>query len=232
MGSRFRTLTIGAIATGLAVALAACGPTPQQADNRQSDPFAQQPWNNGWPSGPQQPGQPGQPGVPGQPGWPQAPGMAQPGQPGWPQAPASPQPGYPGASAALSAPTPRGMDPLQAQAGAVFVSTMNGSRSAGQLSQALLQGVQGYFDGPPQVMGAMTDPSDMFGQIGFQATLRGRPVMGIIAVMSDGRSGGRGYLMFDAAERFNQTAPLMMNAVQQNAGAGGGYPGADRRTSW
>ena len=94
--------------------------------------------------------------------------------------------------------------------------------SASRLSQTVMQSLQGYFDGAPQVMGSSNDPSDMFSQVGFQATLRGQPVMGMIAAVSNGQNGGRGYLMFDRADRFNQTAPVMMNVVQQNAGQGGG----------
>lgn len=225
MRSLVKTLTAGVMTLALAGALAACNPNAQQANNQQQqpNPFGpQQPGaNNGWPTAPGQPGMPAN-----NNGWPTSPGQPDiPSQPGYPNQPSYPQqPGYPGGFAQLRAPTPRGMDPLQSQAGVIFASNMNGSRSAGQLSQAVLQSLQqGYFDGAPQVMGAMTDPSDMFGQVGFQATLRGQPVMGIIAVMSNGQNGGRAYLMFDAAERFNQTAPMMMNVVQQNAG--GGMPG-------
>ncbi|MBT9447602.1 MAG: hypothetical protein IV086_18045 [Hyphomonadaceae bacterium] len=200
-------------------ALAACDPNQQQANQQQPNPFGPQqpqqpqtPGANGWP-----PMQPTNPNQPNQPGWP--PGAQQPQQPGYQQ-----QPGYPTqpGGALLQVAAPPGMQPLQSQSGAVFFSAMNGSRSASRLSQAIVQGLQGYFDGPLQVMGAMNDPSDMFGQVGFQATLQGQPVMGMIAVVSDGQNGGRGYLMLDRADRFNQTAPMMMNTMQQHAGMGGG----------
>lgn len=195
-------------------ALAACNPNQQQANQQQPNPFGPQqpqaPGANGWP-----PMQPTNPNQPNQPGWP--PGAQQPGfqpqQPGYPQ-----QPG----GGSLQVSVPRGMEPLQSPAGAVFFSAMNGTRSASRLSQAIMQSLQGYFDGPPQIMGQMNDPSDMFGQMGFQATLQGQPVMGVIAVVSDGQNGGKGYLMLDRADRFNQTAPTMMNTMQQHAGMGGG----------
>jgi hypothetical protein len=219
-------------------ALAACNPTAQNPNTQnpngpsgpsQPGPFANNtgpnnpnPGANGWPPMQPTPGQPQQPGWPGNP--------QQPGQPGYSSQPSQyPQPGYPNQPAGpIQVSAPQGMQPLQSPAGAVFQTTLNGSRSASQLSQAVVQALQqGYFDRPPQIMGAMNDPSDMFGQVGFQTTLQGRPVMGMIAVMSNGQNGGRAYLLFDSAERFNQTAPVMMNVVQQHAGmgGGGGYPG-------
>lgn len=214
-------------------ALAACDPNAQKPANpgpNSNDPFAQNgpnPGANGWP-----PMQPTNPNQPNQPGWPTGPQNPNPNpnmpqQPGYPSQPGYPQqPGYPGGGGApMQAQAPQGMQPLQSPAGVVFQTTMNGSRSASQLSQAVVQSLQqGYFDRPPQIMGAMSDPSDMFGQVGFQTTMQGRPIMGIIAVMSNGQNGGRAYLLFDAAERFNQTAPIMMNVVQQHAGMGGGQP--------
>lgn len=233
----------GVLVLAMLGALAACDPNAQNPNNpnnpnQPNGPFAQNgpggpnqnPGANGWPpmqpvpGQPQQPGWPGNPGQPAQPGYPNQPGYPQ--QPGYPNQPQ--QPGYPGGGQ-LQARAPQGMQPLQSPAGAVFQTTLNGSRSATQLGQAVVQSLQqGYFDRPPQIMGAMSDPSDMFGQVGFQTTMQGRPVMGIIAIMSNGQNGGRAYLMFDTAERFNQTAPVMMNAVQQHAGmggGGGGYPG-------
>lgn len=207
------------VVMALLSALAACNPNQQQANQQQPNPFSpqqpQSPGANGWP-----PMQPPTPGQPNQPGWP--PGGQQPQQPGYqPQQPGYPQ--QPGGGL-LQVSVPRGMQPLQSPAGAVFFSAMNGTRSASRLSQAIMQSLQGYFDGPPQVMGQMNDPSDMFGQTGFQATLQGQPVMGVIAVVSDGQNGGKGYLMLDRADRFNQTAPVMMNTMQQHVGMGGGGP--------
>jgi hypothetical protein len=80
----------------------------------------------------------------------------------------------------------------------------------------MLQGIsQGYFDGQLNIMGQQTDPSGQYAQIGFSATMGGAPVMGMISVASDGQSGGRGFLMFDHASQFNQSGPVMMNAIQQ-----------------
>jgi len=203
------SLKSGVMMLAMVGALAACNPNQQQASQpQQPAPFGpQQPGNNGWP-----PMQPTNPNQPNQPGWP--PSSQGPQLPGYPQ-----QPGGGG----LQLSVPAGMQPIQSQAGAVFFSAMNGSRSASRLSQAIMQSLQqGYFDAPPQIMGAMNDPSDMFGQMGFQATVRGQPVMGMIAVVSDGQNGGKGYLMIDRADRFNQTAPMMMNTMQQHAGMGGG----------
>jgi hypothetical protein len=150
-------------------------------------------------------------------GYPQQPYPQQGG--GYPQA----QGGYPGAMAPQGGAlqvggAPRGMRPIQSQAGYVFVTQLGGSPRASQLVEGLVQGVSDYFDRPPQIIGQQTDPSDRMSQVAFRATLHGAPVTGQIAVAGDGRSNGVGYLMFDSPERTPQTMNIMLQATR-----GGGY---------
>jgi hypothetical protein len=42
--------------------------------------------------------------------------------------------------------------------------------------------------------------------------------MGMIGVRSDGQGAGIGYLMFDSADRVQQTMPMMMAATQRGPG--------------
>lgn len=131
-------------------------------------------------------------------------------QPGWSQPQRIPVQGV-----------PQGMRPVNSQAGYVFVSDMNGSRSAQHLAQAVMSSVSdGFFDAQPQVMGTNIDPNDTFAQVTFQASLRGMPVTGMISTVADGRGAGKGYLLFDAPQAIAQTGPMMMAAVQQDMRGG------------
>lgn len=182
---------IVALALGAAsLMVAAC--QPPQGQQAQNGPFQpSSPWSSG---PPQQPGMPQQP----QPGMPQ--------QPGWMQPQPMPVQGV-----------PQGMRPVNSQAGYVFASDMNGTRSAQRLAQAVMSSVSdGFFDAQPQVMGTNGDPNDTFAQITFQATLRGAPVTGMISTVADGRGAGKGYLLFDSPQSIAQTGPMMMAAVQQD----------------
>jgi len=216
---------VGVAAVAL-VTLAACGPKsgagqPAPYSNGQAgwaaaqgggqNQMAQSQMAQNPIQGPQQPWQ-------NQGGYPQQPYPQQGG--GYPQA----QGGYPGAmapqgGAALQiSGAPQGMRPIQSQAGYVFVTQLGGSPRASQLVEGLVQGVSDYFDGPPQIIGQQTDPSDRMSQVAFRATLHGAPVTGQIAVAGDGRSNGVGYLMFDSPERTPQTMNIMLQATR-----GGGY---------
>jgi hypothetical protein len=107
------------------------------------------------------------------------------------------------------------MRQLPSQAGFVFTTRLDGTPRASQLLEGLVQGVTPYFDGPPQILGNQTDPNDHISQVAFRATLRGQPVAGQIGVMSDGQSGGQGFLLFDSADRVAQTMPAMLQATGQ-----------------
>jgi hypothetical protein len=221
-----KTGLLGVAAIAL-LGLAACGP---QAPKGQPGPYSSA--QVGWPAGGGQ-GQMVQNQSPmqGQQSW-QGQGQGAYPQPsydqgqgggyapqGYPQA----QGGYPGAMGPQggSLPVnsaPQGMRQIRSQAGYVFTTQLGGSPRASQLVQGVVQGVSDYFDGPPQIIGQQTDPSDRMSQIAFRATLHGAPVTGQIAVAGDGRGSGTGYLMFDSPERTPQTMNVMLQATR-----GGGY---------
>lgn len=219
-----KTGFLGVAAVAL-LTLAACGP--------KSGAGQPAPYSNGqaaWPNGqgqmaqnPMQGQQPWQGQTQGQVAYPQA--SYDQGQgggyapQGYPQA----QGGYPGAmgpqgGALQVTGAPQGMRPIRSQAGYVFVTQLGGSPQASKLVQGLVQGVSDYFDGPPQIIGQQTDPSDRMSQVAFRATLHGAPVTGQIAVAGDGRGSGVGYLLFDSPERTPQTMNIMLQATR-----GGGY---------
>lgn len=182
-----------------------------------------------YPPGPQGPYPPGggyPPGPQGPQGYPQGPQGPQ----GYPQGPQGPQ-GYPqgpqgypqgpqgptGASLQVAGPPP-GMAPLQSQAGYVFTTQLSGSPQASKLVQAVLQGTQGYFDGPPRIVGQQTDPSERMAVVYFNSTLKGQPVSGMVGVQGDGQNNGVAYLLFDSSDRVQQTMPMMMAATQRRPG--------------
>jgi hypothetical protein len=76
------------------------------------------------------------------------------------------------------------MRPMPTPAGYVFTTQLNGSPQASKLLQALLQGTQGYFDGPPRILNTVTDPGERMSRVDFANTLHGQPVMGMIGVRS------------------------------------------------
>ncbi len=110
---------------------------------------------------------------------------------------------------------PQGMSPVDSPVGHVFTTSLNGAASAAKLNQGLIVGVSDFFDAPPRLFANQTDARDRFSQVAFDGVLRGARVAGMIAVMSDGQSGGTGFLMFDQPNQVQQTMPLMMRAAQQ-----------------
>ncbi len=200
-------LAIGVAALAL-LGLAACGQKPGQQPN------ANGAWNNTAQNVQPQPwGAPPQ----GQPGMQQ--GMAPQGQGSIPapwQGGGAPQPMAQGGGGLSVSGPPQGMRPIASQAGYVFMTQLNGTPRASQLLEALEQGVNGYFDGQPQILRTQIDPNDRIAQVAFQTSLHGAPVTGQIVVASDGRSGGVGFLMFDSPERTPQTMNAMIQAASQN----------------
>jgi len=135
------------------------------------------------------------------------------GPQGFPQGPSGP-PG-PAQGALQVAGPPPGMAAMPTPAGYVFTTQLSGSPQASKLVQAVLQGTQGYFDGPHRVLNMQTDPSERMSRVDFSNTLKGQPVMGMIGVQGDGQNAGVAYLLFDSADRVQQTMPMMMAATQR-----------------
>ncbi|MDP3660975.1 hypothetical protein [Phenylobacterium sp.] len=140
------------------------------------------------------------------------------GPQGYPQGPAPQGPAPQGPGGLRVAGPPPGMEAMPTPAGHVFTTQLNGSPQASKLVQAVLQGTQSYFDGPSRILNTQTDPSERMSRVDFSNTLHGQPVMGMIGVMGDGRNAGVAYLLFDSADRVQQTMPMMMAATQRRPG--------------
>ena len=204
---------------------------PGAQPNGQPWQMAQTPGQQGFPPGPQGPYPPGGPPQGPYPpqgqdgGYPQPNAYAPQGPQGYPQQP--PQ-GFPpqglqgpqgpqgpgGGTLQVSGPPP-GMAAMPTPAGYVFTTQLSGSPQASKLAQAVLQGTQSYFDGPSRILNTQTDPSERMSRVDFSNTLHGQPVMGMIGVQGDGQNAGVAYLLFDSADRVQQTMPMMMAATQR-----------------
>lgn len=107
--------------------------------------------------------------------------------------------------------------------GSVFTTTLNGSRSATAMGQALVKGVQPYFGGTMRVLNAVGDRSDSQVQASFTARLNGEPVFGILGVSADGSS-ARAVLIFDASRTLPGSIERLIR-VATSDGSGGGTGG-------
>lgn len=114
---------------------------------------------------------------------------------------------------------PQGMQSVDTGGqGRVLYTTLNGSRSATKLAQAVRIGIQGYFDAEPRFQAGVRDPNDTQFQAAFTARLRGVPVVGLLAVTITGPNGGTATLMFDSRGRARQSFPAMLRALQGGGG--------------
>lgn len=120
---------------------------------------------------------------------------------------------------------PEGMRSLATSgSGHVFTTTLNGSRSAQQLAQALMQGMQAYFGGSAHLLQAIADPSDTRVQAAFSAQRDGVPVMGVLAITVRGES-GQAVVMFDEKRALGGSIDRLMQ-VAASGGADDGSGGA------
>lgn len=197
--------------------LSACGrpggPAARNGQNAQqmaqNDPYAQAPapyMNN--PDGRQPAAWPGA--VPQNPN-PQNPTFQNP-NPQNPQ-PMQPTGGPTGTTPAISG-APQGMTPLQSQAGHVYRASLAGSTPVPQQSRDFYMKLIPFFDGQPQVMGYLDDPSGRMAQVGFQATKGGVPVMGML-VVTQTQNGAVAVVMLDSPDRFQSSLQAMNAAAQQ-----------------
>lgn len=108
--------------------------------------------------------------------------------------------------------------------GRVLYTTLNGSRSATKLAQAVRIGIQGYFDSEPAFQAGVRDPGDTQFQAAFSARLRGVPVVGLLAVTVTSSSGGTAVLLFDSRGRARQSFPAMIHALQGGGGSAQAAP--------
>ena len=105
--------------------------------------------------------------------------------------------------------------------GTVLTTTMSGSNSATQMSQALLRGIQSYFDRAPRVLHAIGDRTDTQVQASFSAQLGGVPVLGLIGV-STGGNAARAVVLFDAQRAFPGSITRLVHAATTGTSTPGG----------
>ncbi len=117
---------------------------------------------------------------------------------------------------------PRGMSSLPTGgSGRVLATRLSGSRSATKMFQALMIGIDGYFDAKPRVLNAFRDPADAQLQASFRTSLRGVPVMGLIGVATQGTN-ARTVVLFDQTRAFADSVDRLVRvATGQNGGAAG-----------
>jgi hypothetical protein len=105
--------------------------------------------------------------------------------------------------------------------GTVLTTSLSGSNSASQMTQALLRGVQSYFDRAPRVLHAIGDQSDTQVQASFSAQLGGVPVLGLIGVSTSGGA-ARAVVLFDAQRAFPGSIARLVRAATSGTSGGGG----------
>ncbi len=213
--SKFMLLTCAAAVLCLSACGRPGGPAARNGQNMQqnpqqmaqNDPYAQAPapyMNN--PDGQQPAAWPGA--VPQNPN-PQNPDAPMPPM----QPPMQPTGGPTGMTAAISG-APPGMTPLQSQAGHVYRASLAGNTPVPQQSRDFYMKLIPFFDGQPQVMGYLDDPSGRMSQVGFQATKGGAPVMGML-VVTQTQNGAVAVVMLDSPDRFQSSLQAMNAAAQQ-----------------
>lgn len=125
---------------------------------------------------------------------------------------------------------PQGMRELPTTgSGHVFTSTLTGSRSAHQLAQGVLQGMQQYFGGTARLLQAIADPADARLQAAFSAELRGQPVLGMMTIDVAGES-ARAVVLFDARRNFAGSIDQLLQVASGGAGPAGAVPASEPMT--
>jgi hypothetical protein len=102
--------------------------------------------------------------------------------------------------------------------GTVLTATPGGNRSASALTQGLVRDLQRYFGGTLRVLNAFSDHGDTQLQASFRAAQGGTPVLGLLAITTEGGS-PRAVVMFDAARALPSSIDRLVRVA---TGAGGG----------
>ncbi|MCC7051891.1 MAG: hypothetical protein IT355_01405 [Gemmatimonadaceae bacterium] len=115
---------------------------------------------------------------------------------------------------------PSGMRSLPTDgSGQVFTTTLSGSRSARQLAQGLIRGMQEYLGGSAQLLQAISDPGDTRLQAAFSAQRDGTPLMGLILIEVEG-DGGRAVVMLDERQAMAGSVDRLMRVASLGGPAG------------
>lgn len=128
---------------------------------------------------------------------------------------------------------PRGFSALTDPNGSgqlVFAQFPSSQRTASTTMREFLGYMQGYFDSPPQFLGAVGDQQDKVVQAMWHGTFRGQPVRGV-ATVALGSSDGIFAMLFDQPQLFAgsyaRLAKQLGNMMPRSVQGGGGGGGAD-----
>ena len=120
---------------------------------------------------------------------------------------------------------PQGMNSLPTGgSGRVLATRLSGSRSATKMFQALMIGMNGYFDNAPRVLNAFRDPADSQVQASFRTSLGGASVMGLIGVATQGTN-ARAIVLFDQTRAFAGSVDRLVRVATGGGQTGGGQTG-------
>jgi hypothetical protein len=118
---------------------------------------------------------------------------------------------------------PKGMSSWPTNgSGRVLSTKMSGSPSARKMFQALMIGINGYFDTTPKLLNAFRDPRDSQVQASFTASINRVPITGLMGVATQGNQ-ARAVILFDTSRDFAGS----VNRLVTVATGGGGAPAAN-----
>lgn len=105
----------------------------------------------------------------------------------------------------------------------LFAKLGPGAHSARAVMRDSLAGLKSYFDGPPRLQGAVSDPQDQVVQVILSAQLHGQPVRGV-ATAAIAPSGATFGLVFDRPEALKASFQRLSQRLAQEMpkGSGGG----------
>jgi hypothetical protein len=114
---------------------------------------------------------------------------------------------------------PKGMSSWPTNgSGRVLSTKMSGSPSARKMFQALMIGINGYFDTMPKLLNAFRDPRDSQVQASFTASINRVPVTGLMGVATQG-SQARAVVLFDSSRDFVGSVNRLVKVATGGGGA-------------
>jgi hypothetical protein len=116
----------------------------------------------------------------------------------------------------------------------VFAKFGPGRETASAVMRDCLGGVRGYFDVPPQILGAIGDQEDHVVQAIWKGTMQGQVVRGV-ATVAVGRQGSTFAILFDRPQAFATSYPRLARRLSQEMprdASGGGPVSFAPERSW
>jgi hypothetical protein len=117
----------------------------------------------------------------------------------------------------------------------VFAKFGPGRETATAIMRDCMGGIRGYFDAPPQLLGAIGDPEDHVVQAIWKGTFQGQLVRGV-ATVAVGKQGSTFAILFDKPQAFAGSYPRLVRRLSQemphDASGGGGPVSFAPEQSW